>query len=411
MSVLVTDGEQRSTLAVVRALGAARIPVAVASSQRNCIAGSSRYCTGTVHLPPPEERESYISLLLDELKYNSHDILIPMTDLAMQTIASIRDVIPTHVRLPFPGREQVTRVQDKREMLVLAERVGIACPKTIILNDTEELEEVAGRVQYPAVVKPRFSRFFRDGRLVYGVVEFAHDRQALISLYRRIDAMIPQPLVQEKLVGEGKGVFLLIWDGELKAAFCHRRLRERPPWGGASVLSESVALNQDLVEKSFALLKAVDWQGVAMVEFKVDRRDGQAKLMEVNGRFWGSLQLSLDAGINFPLMLYRLAEGEDVPPQFNYKIGVKSRWLLGDLDNLIIRLTHSREIYDGAGSEISKAGALLDFLKLNGRNLHYDVFRLDDPSPGWMEAKTYFATACRRIAGKISKRRKATIKC
>ena len=151
---------------------------------------------------------------------------------------------------------------------------------------------------------------------------------------------IPEPLIQEKLNGEGQGVFLFVWDGELKSAFCHRRLREKPPSGGVSVYRESIPLDHNLVDKSFALLQALRWNGVAMVEFKVDARDGVPKLMEVNGRFWGSLQLAVDAGINFPLLLYRLACGEEVPAQFDYKAGVKSRWLLGDLDHLLIRLTH-----------------------------------------------------------------------
>jgi predicted ATP-grasp superfamily ATP-dependent carboligase len=198
------------------------------------------------------------------------------------------------------------------------------------------------------------------------------------------------------LEGEGRGVFLLIWDGELKAAFCHRRLREKPPWGGVSVYCESVPLDQNLLEKSFALLKALDWQGVAMVEFKVDRSDGQAKLMEVNGRFWGSLQLAIDAGINFPLLLYRLATGENIPGQFEYRVGLKSRWLLGDLDHLLIRL---RRASFPDGSRFSLAARLragLSFMKFWDSNTRFDVFRWDDRAPGWFETKSYLRAIFRR---------------
>ena len=80
--------------------------------------------------------------------------------------------------------------------------------------------------------------------------------------------------------------------------------------------------------------------------------------MEVNGRFWGSLQLGTDAGINFPLILYRLALGECVPCDLNYQIGVKSRWLLGDLDQLLIRLSHSGESNGFAKVDISQAASI-----------------------------------------------------
>lgn len=37
-----------------------------------------------------------------------------------------------------------------------------------------------------------------------------------------------------------------------------------------------------------------------MVEWKVDLRDGRPKLMEINPRFWGSLELAVRSGVNFP---------------------------------------------------------------------------------------------------------------
>jgi len=134
-----------------------------------------------------------------------------------------------------------------------------------------------------------------------------------------------------------------------------------------------------------------------MVEFKLDRRDGQAKLMEVNGRFWGSLQLAIDSGLNFPLLLYRLATGENVPAQLVYKAGVKSRWFLGDLDHLLIRLSSPYGVDGLHHAEVSKLRACLNFLKFYEPNLRYEVTRLDDPRPGWFEVKSYFRETWRRL--------------
>jgi predicted ATP-grasp superfamily ATP-dependent carboligase len=390
MSLFVTDGEERATLAVVRALGAAGIPVTVGSSQPHCLAGSSRYCAKRVCYPPSEHSEDFCAFLLEEIHRGKYDVFLPMTDLTMQLVSSVRGAIPAGVGLPFPGKEQVTRVQDKREMVALAGKVGIACPKTITLSDPREVEEVSKKLRYPVVIKPRFSRYFAGGRVVTGSVQYANDAATLISHYRHLNDLIPLPLIQERIEGEGRGIFLLIWNGELRAAFSHRRLREKPPWGGVSVYSESVPLDQELVNKSDALLKAAGWQGVAMVEFKVDRRDGRAKLMEVNGRFWGSLQLAIDAGMNFPLMLYRLALGENLPPTFDYRVGVRSRWLLGDLDHLLIRLTYSGPMNGSLRRQGSRTRAILNFMKLYERNTRYDVFRLNDPAPGWFELRKYF---------------------
>jgi predicted ATP-grasp superfamily ATP-dependent carboligase len=270
-----------------------------------------------------------------------------------------------------------------------------------MLGEAESLSEVARRVRYPVVIKPRFSWSLWNGNWVSGTVRYAHNAADLTSKYQEIHSLIPNPLVQEKIEGEGQGVFLLLWNGELKAAFCHRRLREKPPWGGVSVYRESIPLDEKLVQRSFVLLQALGWQGPAMVEFKIDQRNGLSKLMEINGRFWGSLQLAIDAGLNFPLLFYRLVTGENVAPNFKYKIGVRSRWLLGDLDHLLIRLAHSGKSDGSSHYEISKLGACLNFMKFYEKDLHYEVFRLEDRGPGWYECKSYVRDLMRRFSPEL----------
>ena len=396
MAVLLTDGNQRSTLAVVRALGSAGISVTVGESSRTSLAGCSRHCGKTIWYPSPrEEREAFLQALEGELRAGGYKVLIPMTDITLQVISAARGSVLPLVHLPFPDDSHVAAVQDKRRVILQAKEMGIPCPETYFVQEGKGLEGLARQVHFPVVIKPRFSHYYRNGEWVSGAVQYATSVEMLIDAYSRIHQEIPFPLVQEKLQGEGRGVFLLIWNGELKAAFCHRRLREKPPWGGVSVYCESLPLDEAMVEKSFALLKALGWHGVAMVEFKVDPRDGLPKLMEINGRFWGSLQLAIDAGMNFPLLLYRLAMGEKVAPQFDYQVGVKSRWLLGDLDHLWIRLKHSRALNGAPMVGPSRFRTLLNFMKFFEPGLRYEVLRRDDPAPGWYELKTYLRDGLR----------------
>ncbi len=404
MEVLVTDGDQRATLAVVRALGRAGISVAVGESRPASLAGVSRYCAKSVCYPSPaDDGKNFLKFLTEESQTGQYKLLLPMTDLTMQLISSVRDSLAPRVCLPFPPAALLNRVQDKRETLLLAREVGISYPETYLSDETETLEAAAKRINYPVVIKPRFSRYCQDGHWVIGSVTYAPDAASLLATFRALHAQIPRPLVQEKIQGEGRGVFLLIWNGELKAAFCHRRLREKPPWGGVSVYCESVPLDKSLVEKSFALLRALDWQGVAMVEFKMDNRDGRPKLMEVNGRFWGSLQLAIDAGMDFPLLLYRAALGDNIPPQLDYKVGVKSRWLLGDLDHLLIRLAHSHGPNGSSMPAGSRLRACLNFLNFFESNSRSEVQRFEDIRPGWFEMKSYM----RSLLGLSSRHREA----
>jgi predicted ATP-grasp superfamily ATP-dependent carboligase len=390
LSVFVTDGDQRATLAVVRALGQAGISVTVGSSEPGSLAGSSRYCSRQICYAHPRKRAAdFQAQVFDEVSHGRHRVLIPMTDFTVGLVGQMRESLAPLVHLGISTADRIEQAQDKRAVLLLAGKAGIACPATYMLHANENLADVARNVDYPVVIKPRFSWWRRDGAWVSGNVRYAHGPEDLVALYNESHRLIPEPLVQERIDGEGRGVFLLVWNGELKAAFCHRRLREKPPWGGVSVLRESVPLDEKLVGKSFDLLRMLEWRGPAMVEFKVDSRDGEPKLMEVNGRFWGSLQLASDAGINFPLMLYRLAVGENVSNEFGYKVGVKSRWLLGDLDHLLIRLKHSRADNGCSVDQTSRLRAVMDFLKLYESDLHYEIFRFDDPGPGWFECKSY----------------------
>ena len=120
-----------------------------------------------------------------------------------------------------------------------------------------------------------------------------------------------------------------------------------------------------------ALLRAVGWHGVAMVEFKVDRRDGRPVLLEVNPRFWGSINQAVSAGIDFPYLLYRVAIEGDIEPITSYKLGLKTTFLLNDLRAIFAHLrTSDRWSY-----------TLRQVLKSYERNLHDDVLSVEDPWP------------------------------
>ena len=176
-------------------------------------------------------------------------------------------------------------------------------------------------------------------------------------------------------------MFALYDAGRPVAFFAHRRLRERPPSGGVSVLSESVGLDPYLRELSRRILDHVGWHGVAMVEFKVCA-DGRPHLMEVNPRFWGSLQLAVDAGVDFPWLAYQLATGARTDSVGGYRIGVRNRWLLGDLDHVYLSWKQS------AGWR-AKWRAIAGFLKGFGPGTKHEVDRWDDFRPFVVELKRY----------------------
>ena len=198
---------------------------------------------------------------------------------------------------------------------------------------------------------------------------YVNDWPALLEKYWKIDRICPRPLLQEYIEGEGFGYFALIDKGELLAQFAHRRLREYPLSGGSSTLREGIAPAR-MQELGCALLKAMDWSGVAMVEFRRDRRDGEFKVLEVNGRWWGSLPLANGSGVHFPWLYYCLLTGRSLERELTYQPGKLCRLLLpNDL------------LWFGASlfSRRDRLKVIREFMDFRGQD--FDILSLSDPLP------------------------------
>jgi hypothetical protein len=122
-----------------------------------------------------------------------------------------------------------------------------------------------------------------------------------------------------------------------------------------------------------------------MVEFKVDMRDGVPRLMEINGRFWGSLQLAIDAGVDFPALLLDVAKGTAPAHPPSYQTGVRSRWLAGDFDALLMTMLKSRDELKVPAGHPGRLLSLWNFLHLWVKGTRYEIERRDDWRPAALE--------------------------
>jgi len=386
-TVIVTDGEQRAALAVVRSLGGAGYRCVVAESTRASIAGASRFCARSVTVPdalesPDDFADAIVSLANEE----QASLLVPIAEQSVLAILPIRERLLPAI-LPFPDLPAFSALTDKQTLLDEASKLGIAVPTQVILSHAAEIESTdLEALPYPVVLKPARSVGGSAGERIKLGVSYAADPR---ELRRRILALPPVAfplLLQQRIVGPGTGVFLLLWDGEVRGRFAHRRLCEKPPTGGVSVYCESIAADEALVESSRELLKRFGWRGVAMVEYKRDAETGQPYLMEVNGRFWGSLQLAVDAGVDFPTLLAACALGEPIENQAPYRIGVRSRWWWGQVDHLVGRVRPRASKAPLPPGTRSVTRALGDLLLGPFRKGDYEeVLWWNDPRPFWNE--------------------------
>ena len=388
--VLVTDGNERAALAVTRGLGQAGISVIVGAETRSSLAGASRYSAGKWCYPSPlVNRENFIESIKKAVKRFEIKHILSVTDAATQMLAEWKADLGA-AGLIVPSLDSYTRVSDKYRLMQLAKQLGIPIPDTVFVPDGQVGKVINEVTKFPVVVKPGRSIQESDRRRMKTSVHFAADREELVELYRQVPYLSKPSLIQQRIEGSGQGIFGLFDHGRPCALFAHRRIREKPPAWGVSVLRESIELPKPMTEYAVRLLEQEKWHGVAMVEFKVDRTSGIPMLMEINGRFWGSLQLATDAGLNFPHLLYQMASGESVALFSRpYRIGVKSRWLLGDLDHLLLRLTKSKAQLTLDSRAPSRWRCLAEFFRFFQRDLHYEIERWDDLGPALVEYRTW----------------------
>lgn len=382
--VLVTDAPANASLAVVRSLGRRGVPVGVCAFEDEFnLAAYSRWATDCLTLPSPtRDADGFIAALISVLETGKYPIVFPTTERTIQLIAAARDRMPTWVRIPMPGPDALATVLDKQRTAALAERVGVSIPGTWCPADAEATGRLAPRLPYPVIVKPRQTNFLADGHLVkadYIVVDAA-DR--LLPAWRTVEAAMPRPVIQEVVRGRGVGMNTLWRDGQPLVWFCHRRLREIDLRGGRSTAAVSADCDPRLRESARRMLGALGWHGVAMVEFKRDEATDTFWLLEINGRFWGSLPLALACGVDFPYYLYQVAVDQAPAPPASYPAGVVARDAVAELKHFVRVMAHGR------GHRLATLGQASTILHPWKKSFNWVT---DDPEPGrreWLRVVT-----------------------
>jgi predicted ATP-grasp superfamily ATP-dependent carboligase len=338
MRILVLDGNQNQAVACVRSLARQGHVVRVGESSAWSKAGWSRYSSGSFrYASPPTDPQSFVSDVVAEAGKQSGTLVLPTTETTTLLISAHRErLTAVNARFVLPAHVDLLRAVDKSQTTALAQSVGLAIPNTYSASSMDEVRDVSTQIQFPVVLKPKTSQEeSRQGSMrATGRPRYARNADELLKAFADMQRICSAVLIQEFVEGTGTGYFALMNHGELRAEFAHRRIRDVHPTGSGSALRESILPTPQIREASLAMLRALNWHGVAMIEFRL-RADNVPVFLEINGRFWHSLPLACYAGVDFPALLAKMAECGDVDPPPTYKVGVQCRWLVGDFRHLI----------------------------------------------------------------------------
>ncbi len=359
-TVLVTDAGYKHTLAAVRSLASAGCVVDAIGEDRS-LCRYSRYLRRIAY-PQRDFREECFDRFVRFLEAEPYDVLVPIGARSVRLLAKHRQAIERYAALPLAGADHIEFCMNKHRLNALAAELGLHVPRSWAADGEDAAEGIAGEARFPLVVK--------GGHELdrVGACRVEDPVSLKLALSRRRPAVEGDGtpwLVQEWIEGRGCGFFALYDRGRLHRLFMHQRVRMVPPSGGQSCCAESIYA-EDLLQAGRLLLDALEWHGVAMVEFIRDAATGRLYLLEVNPKFWGSLDLAIAAGVDFPGDLVKLALGRPIASSAPYRVGLRFHWPLGEGD-----LVHF------CRSPRSGLSILRDCLSLRVRS----NLRLGDPGP------------------------------
>ncbi|MFW6380244.1 MAG: ATP-grasp domain-containing protein [Halorhodospira sp.] len=328
-STLILGACPRIVVPIARCLRRHGLSVVAGSLLPSTPAIPSRALREFRQLTPPSLSEDAFREELGRLiADHGVDTLIPTGDEVLTALAGDEAHWRQRVHLCSPPWAVARQVLDKAQTLRLAERCGVAYPRSLVLHRPEDIERLPEDFPFPAILKPADKGRSNQLRLRY-----FDDRTALerfVAEHARAD----EPwLIQEHVGGYGLGIEVLMHGGEPLTVFQHNRLKEYPVSGGVAARCSAHPVNPELLAQATQLLRALSWQGVAMVEYRHDPHSGRTVLMEVNGRYWGSVALPLQCGVELPWYEWQLAHGQQPQPA-SYRTGRRMRWLAGDLQRL-----------------------------------------------------------------------------
>jgi predicted ATP-grasp superfamily ATP-dependent carboligase len=382
-------------LTVLRELGSRGVPVHAVGRSERAIGRASKWAT-SFSVRPSGEIAQWLPAMIRE---TGAGVLLAVSESDLIALVELPSEIEG-CKILTPRRVPLDIVLDKTATLERARTLGIDTPDSWQPISADDFAAKAATLVYPLVLKwadpPAVLPMLEAKGIEFIKAEHILDAPALLATLTRFDGLGVWPLVQTYVEGVGLGQMFNMKDGAATLAFQHRRIHEWPPEGGVSTICATVPLDQHVEQraKSEALLASISWEGPAMVEYRYDARAEKYWLMEINGRFWGSLPLARHAGAEFAWESYAQAMGiESGQPEIRER---HARYTIPETRRLIRVFFGAGAIADRKFRATPWRDLLSYFTDLIDPGMRYYVWDSRDRGPFWADMKNVLRKAVRR---------------
>jgi predicted ATP-grasp superfamily ATP-dependent carboligase len=387
---IVSTASDIAAVTIAQTLGPLGIPVHALSNVKHAPGFYSRYTTVRHRTPigvggsdvrdnvhEPDELLDYM------LRHVERGVLFPGSDSNVRFLARHKQqLLDAGFHLCIPDEGVLLKALDKSDVALFAEEHGFAIPRTRIVDSAADLERIADELRFPVVLKGVFKK---NHKLIKARDHLTGDYVAFLKGFAGKTDQV-RAVAQEWIPG-GSEAFAKLYvmcghDGTVTATHQLRRLRVHTRRDGSQgdTLAARTERVPSLVDEWIPFFERLGWVGMASLECKQDPADGRYKLIEINPRPWAILKISVDCGVNVPLLYYRLAQGERVEPSTDFQQQrhyIRLVWGNHGIPEPAACLAMMWNGHIGMGEVLGLYWRLL----LNARRLSVDVGRLRDPLP------------------------------
>lgn len=317
IKVLITDAEYKNTLSCMRSLSKKGYYVGSVSTSSafRTLGFYSKYCEEKFIMKVDKDNiDEYAKELLRLIEREKYDVLIPVGLKSCLAVSKYREKFLDKISCTIPDWDRMKIAYNKDQSMRLAKKIGVPIPDTKVLYDKKDLKTVTS---FPVVIKSS------DQATIS--VKYCNNKKELLNNFIYLKKKSKTNIIaQEYIRGFGSGFYGVYKDGKMLSYFMHKRVKEFPITGGPSAVAKSY-FDDRVLEYGKKIADSLAWNGPLMVEFKYDSKNDDFKLMEINPKLWGSLDLTIESGVDVPYMLVQLALGKRI--RYNGYTDITFRWI------------------------------------------------------------------------------------
>jgi|LGVF01.1.fsa_nt_gb predicted ATP-grasp superfamily ATP-dependent carboligase len=380
--VLAIVGDTQVGLWVVRSLARNGLTVHAIVNSTQGQSAHSRYSASAWTLDTRPNDAGFADEILRLAEQLDVGSIMPVSEGYHNQLISQRDRLAAmDMHLFSPSREAFDKATDKDFVHQLCLDLNIPVARGMCLDELME-KGPEKSLAYPLVLRTRKQNV--AGGKVPVKAAYAGDLDELLNWHRQFEGFADNVIVQEYHPGAEEHVQILMHDGEMFMTGDYIGEHHMPLAGGVTVQRISCH-HQAVIDDTVKILKALNWQGIAGVQFHFDPETGKYIFLEINPRFSGGLPTVVMAGFEAPFNLWQSHFEPNKMRKTKYRLGLRTRILGGDANWFLGQLRQD-ELPPGQ-THLSKIKAALTILWHCGPWTKDDSFMLVDPKPFFVDLK------------------------